>query len=52
VHVDTAIGEVVAQLPGVHGFTLGAPITLFLSPMQVFVFDERGELLVAPPEVS
>ena len=50
VHVDTAIGEVVAQLPGVHVFTLGAPITLHLSPAQVFVFDERGQLLVAPPE--
>jgi glycerol transport system ATP-binding protein len=50
VHVDTVIGEVVAQLPGVHGFTLGAPITLHLSPMQVFVFDEQGQLLLAPPE--
>jgi glycerol transport system ATP-binding protein len=50
VHVDTGIGEVVAQLPGVHQFTLGAPITLHLNPSQVFVFDERGELLVAPPK--
>jgi glycerol transport system ATP-binding protein len=50
VHVDTAIGEVVAQLPGVHVFTLGAAITLHLSPTQVFVFDERGQLLLAPPE--
>jgi glycerol transport system ATP-binding protein len=50
VHVDTAIGEVVAQLPGVHVFTLGSPITLHLSPSQLFVFDERGQLLVAPPE--
>ena len=47
-HVSTAIGEVVAQLPGVHQFTLGAPITLHLSPAQVFVFDERGQLLHAP----
>jgi glycerol transport system ATP-binding protein len=50
VHVDTAIGEVVAQLPGVHTFTLGSPITLYLNPTLVFVFGERGELLVAPPE--
>ena len=48
VHVDTAIGELVAQLPGVHGFTLGAPITLHLGPTQVYVFDARGDLLVAP----
>ena len=50
VHVGTAIGEVVAQLPGVHQFTLGAPIMLHLSPAQVFVFDEHGRLLFAPRE--
>ena len=49
VHVDTAIGELVAQLPGVHVFTLGAPITLYLDPAQVYVFDARGDLLLAPP---
>ncbi len=48
VHVDTAIGELVAQLPGVHGFTLGSPITLHLDPAQVYVFDAAGDLLVAP----
>jgi glycerol transport system ATP-binding protein len=48
VHAETPIGEVVAQLPGVHVFTLGSPVTLFLSPAQVHVFDARGELLVAP----
>jgi glycerol transport system ATP-binding protein len=48
VHVATGIGEVVAQLPGVHVLTLGASITLHLSPSQVFVFDARGDLLVAP----
>ena len=50
VHVDTPIGELVAQLPGVHVFTLGAPITLHLSPAQVYVFDARGDLLLAPAE--
>ena len=50
VHVETAIGEVVAQLPGVHVFTLGAPITLFLSTAQVYVFDARGDLLLAAAE--
>jgi len=47
VHVETAIGELVAQLPGVHVLTLGAPITLYLSTAQVYVFDGRGDLLVA-----
>ena len=49
VHVSTAVGEVVAQLTGVHRFDLGAPITLHLNPAQVYVFDAAGVLLVAPP---
>ena len=48
VHVDTAIGELVAQLTGVHQFTLGASITLYLNPSQVYVYDAAGNLLVAP----
>ena len=48
VHVDTAVGEVVAQLTGVHFFDLGAPITLYLHPEHVHVFDSAGALLVAP----
>lgn len=47
-HADTAVGSVVAQLPGVHRFELGAPVTLHLSPAQVHVFDAAGQLLVAP----
>jgi glycerol transport system ATP-binding protein len=48
VHVDTAVGEVVAQLTGVHQFQLGSSVTLFLDPAQVYVFDSAGELLIAP----
>jgi glycerol transport system ATP-binding protein len=51
VHVDTPIGELVAQLTGVHQFTLGESITLYLNPSQVYVFDASGKLLVAPVEV-
>jgi glycerol transport system ATP-binding protein len=47
-HVETAVGEVVAQLTGVHFFDLGASITLYLNPAQVYVFDAEGSLLVAP----
>ncbi len=50
VHIDTPLGELVAQLPGVHVLTLGAPITLYLSPVHAYVFDARGELLLAPAE--
>ncbi len=48
VHVDTPVGELVAQLTGVHFFDLGAPITLYLNPEHVHVFDSAGALLVAP----
>jgi glycerol transport system ATP-binding protein len=48
VHVATAVGEVVAQLTGVHRFELGDAITLYLHPAQVYVFDTSGALLVAP----
>ncbi|MGZ8261104.1 MAG: ABC transporter ATP-binding protein [Caldimonas sp.] len=47
-HVDTPVGELVAQLTGVHGFTLGAPVTLHFDPEQVYVFDASGDLLLAP----
>ncbi|HJV63486.1 MAG TPA: ABC transporter ATP-binding protein [Albitalea sp.] len=53
VHVDTPIGEMVAQLTGVHQFSLGESVTLYLNPAQVYVFDAAGNLLVAPSmEVS
>jgi len=48
VHVETAVGELVAQLTGVHRFALGEPVTLYLHPAQVHVFDSAGALLVAP----
>jgi glycerol transport system ATP-binding protein len=50
VHAETPIGELVAQLTGVHQFTLGEPITLYLDPSQVYVFDASGDLLVAPAQ--
>ena len=48
VHVATAVGELVAQLTGVHYFELGAPLTLYLDPAHVYLFDTAGNLLVAP----
>ena len=52
VHVDTAAGEVVAQLTGVHFFDLGASITLHFSAAQAYVFDAQGALMVAPARRS
>ena len=48
VHASTPIGELVAQLSGVHSFTLGEAITLYLAPQRSYLFDARGDLLVAP----
>ena len=48
VHVATAAGELVAQLTGVHYFELGAPLTLYLDPAQVYLFDADGGLMAAP----
>jgi glycerol transport system ATP-binding protein len=48
VHVQTPVGELVAQLTGVHRFELGAQVTLYFDSRQVYVFDALGALLVAP----
>jgi glycerol transport system ATP-binding protein len=48
VHVHTAVGELVAQLAGVHNCPLGDPITLHLQPATLFVFDADGPLVHAP----
>ena len=48
VHVATPVGELVAQLTGVHYFGLGAPVTLYFNPAQVYVFDAQGMLLLSP----
>jgi glycerol transport system ATP-binding protein len=49
VHVATPVGEVVAQLTGVHYFELGAALDIYLDPTEVYVFDSAGDLLMAPP---
>ncbi len=48
VHVETLIGELVAQVTGVHQFDLNAQVTLYLDPSQVYVFAADGALLFAP----
>ncbi|WP_394787960.1 ABC transporter ATP-binding protein [Rhodoferax sp.] len=48
VHVATAVGELVAQLTGVHYFELGTALTLYFHATQVYVFDAQGALLLAP----
>lgn len=48
VHVHTAVGDLVAQLTGVHRFELGTPLTLYLDAAQAYVFDTAGKLAIAP----
>jgi glycerol transport system ATP-binding protein len=48
VHVHTQVGGLVAQLTGVHAFSLGEAITLYLNSGQVYVFGADGNLVVAP----
>jgi glycerol transport system ATP-binding protein len=48
VHVDTPVGELVAQLTGVHNFEIGTQLTLALHPAHIHVFDAAGMLLWAP----
>ena len=50
VHVKTGVGELVAQLTGVHQFALGQALTLYLDPGQAYVFGADDNLLVAPGE--
>ena len=48
VHVHTMVGDLVAQLTGVHDLPLGSAITLYFSAEQVYLFDASGALLRAP----
>jgi glycerol transport system ATP-binding protein len=52
VHVETAEGELVAQLTGVHFFELGEGVTLYVNPEQVYVFAPSGALVRAPAKRS
>ncbi|GAA6142952.1 ABC transporter ATP-binding protein [Hydrogenophaga sp. 5NK40-0174] len=48
VHARSAVGDLVAQLTGVHEFDLGAQLALHVSPEQLYVFGEDGSLVIAP----
>lgn len=48
VHAQTAAGDVVAQLPGVHRYTLDQHVQLYFDPAQTYAFGADGLLLAAP----
>ncbi len=39
----------VVQEEGVHDFTLGEPLTIYLNPRRIYAFDQHGRLEAAPP---
>ena len=47
-HVHTAVGDLVAQLTGVHNVAIGSALSVYLDVTQVYVFDAAGPLLQAP----
>lgn len=49
VHLSTGVGDLVAQVTGVHHFNIGVDLVLYFAPTSVLVFDEQGDLLLAPP---
>jgi glycerol transport system ATP-binding protein len=52
VHVRTLVGDLVAQLTGVHYFELGVQLPLYFGPTQVYVFDDQGLLVLSPERAS
>ena len=52
VHAQTGLGEVVAQLVGVHLLDIGSAVTLYLDPHEAYVFDAAGELLADPGDLQ
>jgi glycerol transport system ATP-binding protein len=46
VHLETNLGNLVAQLTGVHFFDIGTPLVVYLNPAHCFVFDANEQLLV------
>jgi glycerol transport system ATP-binding protein len=48
VHVTSAVGDLVAQLTGVHHLDFGTSIQLYFNPAQVYIFDANGMLLLPP----
>ena len=47
VHLDHHGEKWVGLVHGIHDLTLGAPLTVYLDPSHVYIFDEDGGL-VAP----
>jgi glycerol transport system ATP-binding protein len=49
IHVHHGKSTFVVQQEGIHPFSMGNPITVFISPKHLFVYDTEGRLVAAPP---
>ncbi|MDA9114776.1 MAG: ABC transporter ATP-binding protein [Burkholderiaceae bacterium] len=47
-HLKSELGELVAQLTGVHNVRIGVALLVYLDLSQAYLFDEAGALLLAP----
>ena len=47
-HVKTAVGDLVAQLAGVHNVEIGSAIQVHIDLAQAYLFDSAGPLLQMP----
>jgi glycerol transport system ATP-binding protein len=48
VHVQHDSSSFVVQQEGVHPFAMGSPVTVYLDPTHLFVYDVDGRLVAAP----
>ncbi|MBV6273141.1 ABC transporter ATP-binding protein [Alcaligenaceae bacterium CGII-47] len=48
VHLDSPVGNLVAQMTGVHHVQIGSVVALYFSPADAYLFGPDGALLRAP----
>ncbi|WP_086932287.1 ABC transporter ATP-binding protein [Agarilytica rhodophyticola] len=47
-HMTSAVGSIVAQLPGVHSFHTDTPIKIFFPVSKLYIFDLSGNMIHSP----
>jgi glycerol transport system ATP-binding protein len=52
IHLETSLGNLVAQRTGVHRLDLGELVTVGIDPEAVYLFDPQGAMVLAPDSAS
>ncbi|NBY16315.1 MAG: TOBE domain-containing protein, partial [Betaproteobacteria bacterium] len=52
IHLETPLGNLVAQRTGVHRLDLGELVTVGIDPEAVYLFDPQGAMVLAPDSGS